>query len=163
MAIRTFRIEAAIFEDASSVGSKPHSDFLRVKRLGRMLENERIARLLRKDLEHPLVDNIGSLPTSIGDLPASIDSALRSLAEVSLPGASIENVRHIDEHSQYGFLEGVRNAREEGRMIVSQISSLSTSPGQRPQTDALNQIVKRYEDRSITYRAYLAQLERGGR
>jgi hypothetical protein len=121
---RVLNVQAVIFDDDLRIGAFPQAQFLRLRRIGRMLEIERINNMLASS------DVPETLAAGVGELPASSSAALASLADVPLPGISINDFKHEAEQALIGFLEGVRNSREEAQFLMKQLRTFHQPRGQ---------------------------------
>jgi hypothetical protein len=74
------RLLAVVFTDASSDGAQSALDWIHAKRLGRILEAERVGRLLDSAGQGVDDASIATLLAKIGTLPTSAEQAASSLA-----------------------------------------------------------------------------------
>ncbi len=154
----SLRIEAVIFGDDTSKGSESDSGFVKMKRLGRMLETERVRSILTTQLSGP---DPASLRVAVGRLPMSSDEAVSTLDGVVLPGLTVSAINGANQHMLRGFLEGVRNSREEVLRSVGRLAQMPVS-GKGGQIEFLSQLRTLYEAISTKHRSYCEHVQNGG-
>jgi hypothetical protein len=151
------QIDAVVFEDGSSDGSSAAISFVTAKRLGRIMETERIRAILGPLASQYNNDaNLNAL-RSVGTLPASAEEAFKSLEQVHIDGVSLDALRKLDTYTLSGFLEGVRNSREDGLWKLRDVDRLpvasldATVPARAA---AFAQVRQLFEEKSAWYRAH---------
>jgi hypothetical protein len=152
-AARALRIAAVVFADGTSGGLQSYVDFVAFKRLGRILETERVERILASSTGGGALNDIRS---RLGELPGSVDEALASMDDgltARLPGVFLAEIRQADQHALEGFLTGVRNSREDALRTVAGL-------GERPAASALQQLRKTYDEKSQEGRALCEKIRR---
>jgi hypothetical protein len=143
----TVTIRAVLFGDDTGEGSPGHLRRMRALHLGIMLETERIKRILAipnkraMGVVEPGVSatdgDIGdeeakAMVEKVGSLPRSAKEAIESLADVKLPGASVENVDLGDKRAVAGFQTGVSTAREDALRSLDALRQLPGLPQGNP-------------------------------
>jgi hypothetical protein len=88
---RTMRVLAVIFEDGTAEGERSEVEFIRVKRLGRFLEDKRIRGLLDAPRDLDAASAWDLLEDQIGKRPDSPEQALAQLQ--GTPQGDLDPVR----------------------------------------------------------------------
>jgi hypothetical protein len=106
---RVFEIDAAIFKDGTADGLQSDVDAMNAKRLGRVVETERLGNLLALAVSGG--SDLDALTRGIGALPNSVDAAISSFKGIDISRISLAKL--FTDYNRIAFLTGVCNAREE--------------------------------------------------
>jgi hypothetical protein len=135
---RRLVVEALIFADGSEYGSRAQILQIAGKRLGRILEIERIRQILAGAPEQDVSDAfVDTLSTRVGELPASFAEALESVRHIRIGDFDPALYKFDQKRLRDGFFVGVRGAREDALMSLGRLRSLVERPGDRTTRAAL--------------------------
>lgn len=149
---RLLDIDAVVFSDGTADGLQAAVAFIDAKRLGRVLETERIANLLSHIPEPPDLD---ALITGIGALPEGIEAALTSLKSIDTPSVALADLNGpYGADNERAFLSGVRHAREEAQWKAQKLKELYLSPEPHETlAAALHTLTQAYFEKTRIYHA----------
>lgn len=153
---RVLFIDAAVFEDGSSDGNPAQAAFIDLRRMGRAFELERIRNILINPGSQESVGLKDRLRSAVGELPATIEQAIPSLAGVEIPDTSLAEIALADRSGRSAFLEGIRNAREDGLLKVARLTD--SGPGSLQIATLLGEL----EKRRVRVRSYAEKRREGG-
>lgn len=133
-------ILVVVFADGSAKGSQAEALFIGAKRLGRVLETERVRKILDSMETLDSADAaLAKLRKDLGTLPSTADQALGSMTGVDIPGLTVDALRTSDKRVLEGVLFGIRTAREDALWKVAGLERLPVSGNgmQSPRSQAL--------------------------
>jgi len=149
---RVLNIDAVIFDDGTSEGSRREIRIMNAMRLGNVLETERITNLLaRSNTDSRDVD---ALARRVGSQPRSTDEALASLKDTydsELPPAVFDG--EDAGARRHAFAVGVATARGEATHNLNEITRLSADP-----RGSMLSLKLAYEEKLKMYRSRGKQL-----
>ena len=147
---RVLRLAAVIFENGTWEGNQERVHFIAGKRLGRVMEMERVKGILEPLAEGDLGSSeIEAAKAAIGDLPRSSGEALDSVSGVRLPGLETSSIRTADESIRRGVRIGIRGAREEALIAMDRLRDI-------PRT--LNNTVQTPRERVLSRTGFLSRM-----
>jgi hypothetical protein len=155
---RILRISAVFFADGSAEGASGELDFIRGRRLGRILETARVTSLLNSPIDLAAGDSaLDSIVAKIGSLPGTVDQAVESLRETRLPEVSVETIRSFQGRFADGFLVGVRGARGDATGKVNGLRQLPVTapPREMSRAGALEEMRQLYSVNGSRHRSLL--------
>jgi hypothetical protein len=162
---RVLRMTAIIFADGSTLGLDGDLAFIHAKRLGRVVETERIKRILDLPVDTKAREGaLRQIRTKIGDLPQSTSELLSAIQGMNLPGMESQALAITDKKNAHGFLFGVRNARQDVLWKLDQFERLVASSGEQAmsiQTKVLSGLRQLYGVLSEKNRDFI-ELSQGG-
>lgn len=141
------RILAVVFADGTAEGVQSAIDYIRSKRLGRMLETERIRNLFKQAGTGADRVSLATLLRDIGSLPNSTEEALSSVENIRLPEAEASSIRTADELAKATFVFGIRGVREDARWSIGEVMQLP----EMPDSAAISEAARRFAELKAHY------------
>jgi hypothetical protein len=161
---RLIQMLAAVFEDGTSEGS--HVDFLIYRRIGAMLEVERIKSILEDPNGH--YEGPGgaeALTARLGRDPKTNAEAVESVRGITLPGLSVDSLTFPNVDADAGFRGGLGTTRFLSLQDAKRLGDLPASavgPHTLTQATFLSQLRQKYESASARHHAFCEHTPLGG-
>ena len=160
------RILAVVFQDGTFEGFRARVDFIMFRRLGLAWERERLKGVFAGHVEQDLDDaGLERLTEKIGQRPASLATAIRSLEGVYLPGklVALQSVEKGGRETRHALFVGLNSARGLALQRLAELKALPVEPEDRSALPprrvwAFRLLRQRYEDFSTKSRLLYERL-----
>ena len=143
-------VSAVLFEDGTYVGSKSQAAGITYQRLGRLVETERVRRILEAASGGNLDDSVvASLRSEVGDPALSVEEAYADADTTGVRVGPLRTLRSASRALSDSFLLGASNVRDEARQALDQMKQIPVQapPGRaRTRVNYLAHLQQRHRD-----------------